>query len=83
MTHITASNETPSEGSVCDDLDSEFPRGLHESDSVGLDVQGKSRVFDLDGRNRMNGMCPTKGRSRDLTEPDVSDFSSSIDEFAD
>lgn len=61
-THVATSDESPSERRVRDDFDPEFSRSLQESDGFILDVQGEGRVFDFDGGNGVNSMCPTKGR---------------------
>ena len=74
LTHVAAGDETPPEGRVCDDLDPEFSRSLQQSNGVILDVQGEGRVFDLDSRDGMDGMRPTKSQSRDLRESDVFDL---------
>ena len=77
MAHIAAGDKASSEGRVCDDLDAELPHGLQESDALILDVQGEGRVLDLDGRDGVDSVCPTKGRSRDLGESDVFELSGS------
>jgi len=61
-THVATSDESSSERRVCDDFDPEFPRSLQESDGLILDVQSEGRVFDFDGGDGVNSMCPTKGR---------------------
>ena len=76
ITYVATGDETPAEGSVCDNLDTELPRHLQESDRFILDVQGEWGIFNLDGRDRMDRMCPAKGRNRDLAESDVFNLSS-------
>jgi len=60
-THIAASDETPSEGSVCDHLDPKFPRSLQESNRLVFDLQRERRVFYFNCRDRVDGVCPSKG----------------------
>lgn len=77
LTHVATSDETPAEGSVRDNLYIKVPGSLQKSDGFILNVQGEWRIFDLDGRYRMDCVCPAKGRSRDLAESDVFDLSNS------
>ena len=74
MTCIAAGDETPSEGRISNDLDPKLPSGLQEADGLVLDVQGEWRVLDLDGGDGVDGVCPAKGRSRDLGESEVFDL---------
>ena len=73
-TYVAASEETPPERSVGDDLDPEFPRGFQEPDGLILDVQREGRVLDLDGGDGVNGMCSAKGRSGDLRQSNMSEL---------
>jgi hypothetical protein len=50
------------------------PRGIHKSDCPALDVQGELQVLNLDGRDGVEGMRSTKGKSRDLGEFEVFDL---------
>ena len=79
LAYVAAGDETPSERSIRDDLDAEFPRGLQESDGLILNIQGEGRVLNLDGRDGVDGVCPAKSRSRDLTESEMFNFSSPIE----
>ena len=74
---MPAGDETPPEWRVRDDLDAEFPRSLQEPDGLILNVQGEGGVLDLDGRDGVDCVYPTKGRSGDFREPEVFDLSGS------
>ena len=74
MTYVATGDEASSEGRVCDNLDAEFPRGLQEPNGLVLDVQGEGRILDLDSGDRVDGMRPAKGRSRDLGESEMFDL---------
>ena len=74
LTYVATGDETPAKGSVCDDLDSKLPRSLQDSNRLILDVQGEGGIFNLDGRDWVDQVCPAKGRSRNLREPDVFDL---------
>ena len=63
MTHVAASDETPSEGRVRDDLDAELPCGLQKSNSLVLNIQGEGRIFYFNGCDRVDGVRSTKSRS--------------------
>ena len=59
---------------IYDDHNPELPCSIQESNESILDVRGEERVLDLDDGDRVNGMCPAKGRQisenpRHLTFP--------------
>ena len=65
-THVFACDETTSERSIRYDRDTELASGLQQTDLLVLDVQGEGRILDLDGSDRVDGMCAPKSRCGDL-----------------
>lgn len=66
--------ETATEWSVRDDIDTEFVRSLEKADLLVFDVEGEGRVFDLKGSDWMDSMSAAKSVCRALREADIFDF---------
>lgn len=65
-THILPGEQPTSEGRIRNDLDAELARGGEQPDLGVLDVEGKRRIFDLHGRNRVDRVRAAESLSRNL-----------------
>ena len=63
---ILACKQSASHGGIRDDGDTKLSCGLEQGYLFILDIQGKRRIFDLEGGDWVNGVGATKGSSRAL-----------------
>ena len=72
--HPLAEEEAVPKRRVRDDLDSELARRLEQRGLLVLNVERNGRMFDLDCRDGVHGVCAAKGFGADLREPKVLDL---------
>lgn len=69
----------PSKGAVCNSCDTKFSACLQKTDVGVLNINGKWRVFDLNGINVVHLTSSAQSVGGDLGESEILDLSLSVD----
>lgn len=73
-THNGTSQQAASNRRISYDSNTEFATSLEDSNFLILYIKAEGRVFDLNCRNRMNGMCAAKSVGRYFGKAEISHF---------
>ena len=71
--------DKPSKRAVCNSCNTEFSACLQKADIGVFNINGKRRVFDLNGINVVHLTSSVQGVGGDLGESEILDLSLSVD----